>query len=104
MSKNAAQAMSDAYHSEEKCSLVSLQRRLRVKRIVSMAALAQRRYHRRTTELLDKLQEDQRTCLMMRLQLFHLLERLVVDEAGSIFWYLQLPFLYVFPELPRKTC
>jgi len=33
-----------------------------------------------------------------------LLERLVIDKTGGIFWNIQLPFLDVFPKLPEETC
>jgi len=32
--------------------------------------------------------------------LLDLLESLVIDETGAIFWYVELPFLQVFAELP----
>ena len=34
----------------------------------------------------------------------NLLECLIVDEAGGVFWNLQLPLLDVLPELPREAC
>lgn len=68
-----------------------------------MAVVAQRRYHGRATELLDELQKDQHNTRLVCYTPAYLFKRLVVDEAGGIFWDLQLPLLDVLAELPREA-
>jgi hypothetical protein len=59
-------------------------------------------YHWGCAQLLDELEVVSRWCLSVVAQQY-LLESLVVDEAGGIFWDFQLPLLYVLPEFPRKA-
>jgi hypothetical protein len=70
-----------------------------------MNALALRWYNRSSTKLLNELQYRVSAIAYRNTgDVKDLLERLVVDKAGSIFWYFQLPLLDVLAELPRETC
>lgn len=60
------------------------------------------RYHGSCAQLLDELEGVSGWCISAVVQA-HLLERLVVDKAGGIFWDLELALLYVLAELPGKT-
>ena len=96
------------YQSEEEGGLVGLERGLRVRKAASGMCEVLCMNNGRCTELLDQLQliSKMRTQIYTRLLmataslLNYLLESFVVNEAGGIFWDIQLPFLDVLAELP----
>lgn len=92
----------EAHHSEEKGGLVGLQRGLRIKSVISMA-LPLCGDHGRCTQFLDELESISRKGQAVVRNARYLLEGLVVDEAGSVLWDLQLTLLDMFPELPGET-
>jgi hypothetical protein len=70
-----------------------------------MNAFSLRWYHGSSAKLLDELQDGESATIHEDVgDVEDLLERFVVDKAGSIFWYLQLPLLDVLAELPGESC
>lgn len=57
---------------------------------------------RRGTELLDELRRGLAIDLGLSEGVTHLLQRLVVHEAGGIFGEIKLPALDLFTELPTE--
>jgi hypothetical protein len=94
------------YDAEEEGGLVGLQRGLRVQGVESMGAVNEGRNYGGAAELFDELQAVsswQRLAEDGGGEGVDLLEGLVVDEAGGVFWDFQLAFLDVLAEFPGEA-
>jgi hypothetical protein len=94
------------YDAEEEGGLVGLQRGLRVQGVESMGAVNEGRNYGGAAELFDELQAVsswQRLAEDGGGERVDLLEGLVVDEAGGVFWDFQLAFLDVLAEFPGEA-
>jgi hypothetical protein len=94
------------YDAEEEGGLVGLQRGLRVQGVESMGAVNEGRNYGGAAELFDELQgvsRWQRLAEEGGRERVDLLEGLVVDEAGGVFWDFQLAFLDVLAEFPGEA-
>jgi hypothetical protein len=96
------------YDAEEEGGLVGLQRGLRVQGVESMGAVNKGRNYGGAAELFDELQAVSSWQRLAedgggRGEGVDLLEGLVVDEAGGVFWDFQLAFLDVLAEFPGEA-
>lgn len=91
-----------AYEAEEERRFVRLQSRLLISRAGTILCRSIWSWIRRVFEFFDELSVVN-TISSTPGESPNLLECFVVDEAGCVFWDLELPFLNVLAELPVRA-